>query len=119
MLLRERSDFNGVPLMNLRSHFVPDVIIQVLNLLEDSSLQLSAGAGSLSQFIVTVVIDAPLAARPSPEFFDDRQFFLKHLLHVVEFSLQVDNLSVAVPFKKFLLHAPDRDLLGQEQVLIG
>ena len=119
VLLRECSDFNGVPLVNLGSHFVPDVIIQVLNLLEDSSLQLGASAGSLSQLIITIVIDAPLTARPSPEFLDDRQFFLEHLLQVVEFSLQVSKLAVTVPFKKFFLHASDGDLLGQEQVLVG
>ena len=119
VLLRECSDFNGVPLVNLGSHFVPDVIIQVFNLLEDSSLQLGASAGSLSQLIITIVIDAPLTARPSPEFLDDRQFLLEHLLQVVKLSLQVSKLAVTISLKKFFLHASDGDLLGQEQVLVG
>ena len=53
-------NFDGIALVDLWSYYVVDMFFEVINFLEDPSLQLSLSARSACQFIIAVMIIAPL-----------------------------------------------------------
>ena len=74
-----------VLLVNLWSHFIADVLIQMLNFLEHTSLQLCPSALPLGKFIVTVMIDAEFTVF-RPQFLNNTKLLFKNFLQVVDFS---------------------------------
>ena len=76
MLLGQGLNLHSVPLVDLRSHLIPDILVQMLDLFEDAPLKFGARARTLRQFVVAVVLLAPVAARFGPELLDYGQFLL-------------------------------------------
>ena len=87
VILSQGLNLNRIPLMDLRSDLVSDVLVQMLDFLENTSLQFGACACALGKFIFTIMIDAPFTACFGPEFLNNAEFLLKHLLEIEDFSL--------------------------------
>jgi len=56
MLLDKTPDFLGVALVDLRSHLLPDEVVEVLDFFENSALQLRFCARALSQLIIALML---------------------------------------------------------------
>ena len=119
VILFESLNLDAVPFMDFRSDFIPNVLVQVLNFLENAPLEFSARASTLSQLIIAIVVEAPVTSTFGPELLDYRKFLLEYLFQIVDFGLQVCMLVIAFTLKKFFLHALDHDFFGQEKILIG
>ena len=87
MLLRQGLDLDSIPLMDLRCYFIPDILVQMLDLFKDSPLKFGTCASTLRQLVITVMFLAPISPRFGPELLNNSQFFFENLLKVVDFSL--------------------------------
>ena len=88
LLFHQPLNLNGVPRVDLRLDLFPYVLIQMLNLFEDASLQLGLSASAFGQIIVTVVVGALIMACLISEVFDNQELLLKDLLEVDDFKLE-------------------------------
>ena len=48
VILRESLNLDAVPFMDFRSDFIPNVLVQVLDFLENAPLEFSTGTSTLS-----------------------------------------------------------------------
>ena len=62
MLLRQGLNLDSIPLMDLRCYFIPDILVQMLDLFKDSPLKFGACASTLRQLVITVMFLAPIAS---------------------------------------------------------
>ena len=79
VILFESLNLDAVPFMDFRSDFIPNILVQVLNFLENAPLEFCAGASTLCKLIIAIVVEAPVTATLGPELLDYRKFLLKHL----------------------------------------
>lgn len=118
MLFDEAFDFHSVSLMNLGGHLVADVLVKMLDLLIDTSLQLGPCARALSELIFTVVVFTPFNTSLLSQLLNYLKFVLEDLFQVGDFDLQ--SISVdTTSFQSFLLHYFDLDFLRHQKVLVS
>ena len=60
--LLQVGDLDSVALMDLWGHCVVDVLIQLVNFLENTSTQFCARACAIRQFVITLVVFAPVSS---------------------------------------------------------
>lgn len=104
--------------MNLRGHLTADVLVQMLNLLIDTSLQLSPSASALSELIFTVMVFTLFNTCLLSQLFDDLEFVLKDHFQVGDFDCQCIRVDTAL-FQSFLLQHFDHDFLRHQKILVS
>ena len=81
-------DLHGIPLVNLRGDLIPNIVIHLLNLLKDSSLEFRTCACATRELILTVMVSAPVPTT------DLKLKLLNNLHLLLEDLLDADHLSL-------------------------
>ena len=103
--------------MNLWGHLTTDVLVQMLDLLIDTSLQLSPCASALSELIITVMVFTPFYTGLLSQLFNDLEFVLKDHFKVGDLDCQCIRVDTAL-FQSFLLQHFYLDFLCHQKVLV-
>ena len=88
MTFNQLLDLHGIPLVDLRSDLIPNIVIHLLNFLEDSSLELRTCACATRELILTVMVSAPVPTT------DLKLKLLNNLHLLLEDLLDADHLSL-------------------------
>ena len=104
--------------MDLWGHCVVDVLIQLVNFLENTSTQFCARACAIRQFVITLVVFAPVSSAFGFVLLNDLDLLFDDGLQVLDFG-SVEALFEGLAALVLLFESLEVDFFGDNEILIG